>query len=648
MKFFAVLILFFAFALNAQENTQEKPQNLKEIQRVAILELKDYTQGAVTESERMYLSNLIRQSLNLLPKNQYAVMTQENIISLLPEGKVLEDCLKDCEVLIGRELGANYIITGEIVRFGQALRISLKLHESKSGILKGSDNLSGLKIEELENVIKGATLGLFQELLPQIKAQVNQLKKNFIKEQVIFEWPKLVDPTSANLSPFIQTIDLPDQIDIDPSFDLQTMNLDQINSKTIDLFAQAFSQENDFDLSAKQKLETWQKLLSSQISSQMKTFAQQRIQILQKVVWAEQYFWVAQFDQGYAHPLDKIKKWESLLGIESLKKQAQIRIAEWQKFLENNQIPYYHLSKIYQKLLNDYQKRSTQMQADWDKLSRLSKLVSIPKADQRLWVNRFIETYGWHRSLNPYIDQLIEKQSLANAKVIEISDENQLFLKKLNDLLDAFPIEFWQTHQNVIKETITPKGIEQNQRFSAILEPLFPQKIMLNELIFNRIDGGAFMMGKDPSRYVGMKAFYISESEITVHDYLSCVNAGFCIQLRTSDGCHWQKIDQKDLPVNCITWQEARSFAKWIGGDLPTQAQWEYAAVSQDLCDVTTKISEWTLDSNPLDREKFKNIRACHREWIRSSRLVYENAPMKEIGFRVVLPITPSFQEDDP
>jgi hypothetical protein len=41
MKFFAILILFFAFALNAQENTQEKPQNLKEIQRVAILELKD-------------------------------------------------------------------------------------------------------------------------------------------------------------------------------------------------------------------------------------------------------------------------------------------------------------------------------------------------------------------------------------------------------------------------------------------------------------------------------------------------------------------------------------------------------------------------------------------------------------------------------
>ena len=34
----------------------------------------------------------------------------------------------------------------------------------------------------------------------------------------------------------------------------------------------------------------------------------------------------------------------------------------------------------------------------------------------------------------------------------------------------------------------------------------------------------------------------------------------------------------EDHPVSCVTWGQARTFARWVGGDLPTEAQWEYAA----------------------------------------------------------------------
>ena len=99
------------------------------------------------------------------------------------------------------------------------------------------------------------------------------------------------------------------------------------------------------------------------------------------------------------------------------------------------------------------------------------------------------------------------------------------------------------------------------------------------------VKGGSFMMGSDdgdsdekPIHRVSVSEFRIAESEVTVRQYRGCVEAGVCTQPETGRYCTWGKSGYDDHPINCVDWGQARTFSRWVGGDLPTEAQWEYAA----------------------------------------------------------------------
>lgn len=58
------------------------------------------------------------------------------------------------------------------------------------------------------------------------------------------------------------------------------------------------------------------------------------------------------------------------------------------------------------------------------------------------------------------------------------------------------------------------------------------------------------------------------------------MKAKVCTRPRMDRYCNWGKSNREDHPINCINWNQARISARWLGGDLPTEAQWEYAARS--------------------------------------------------------------------
>ncbi len=133
--------------------------------KIAVLQL--INQAEINEEEMIYLTSQIQEQAHLRVMNHYQILTQENIFTQLPPNKALEDCLKgECEAEIGKQLGASLILTGQILKFGtkQELRCVIKLHETQTGILLGSQTIRAKTINDIENELSGAIDDLFKKV----------------------------------------------------------------------------------------------------------------------------------------------------------------------------------------------------------------------------------------------------------------------------------------------------------------------------------------------------------------------------------------------------------------------------------------------------------------------------------------------------
>jgi len=121
--------------------------------KVAVLDLKN--DAGVSSSEISYLTDRTRDAVMRKLPARFNVMTSESILELLPPGVKMADCSDaECEVEIGRKLGAEYVITGELLNFAGKFRLNLKLHHCESASFLGSETIKGSDLEQLEESIK--------------------------------------------------------------------------------------------------------------------------------------------------------------------------------------------------------------------------------------------------------------------------------------------------------------------------------------------------------------------------------------------------------------------------------------------------------------------------------------------------------------
>jgi len=81
---------------------------------------------------------------------------------------------------------------------------------------------------------------------------------------------------------------------------------------------------------------------------------------------------------------------------------------------------------------------------------------------------------------------------------------------------------------------------------------------------------------------VRVEGFWIDRTEVTNAQYRKCVDAGACsppqkVSSRTRES-YYGNPEYDDYPVIYVTWHQARAYAAWVGGRLPTEAEREYAA----------------------------------------------------------------------
>ena len=124
------------------------------------------------------------------------------------------------------------------------------------------------------------------------------------------------------------------------------------------------------------------------------------------------------------------------------------------------------------------------------------------------------------------------------------------------------------------------------------------------------VPAGAAFLGLDGEmssrRRVALRAFAIGRTEVSVAQYLECVDSGSCSQaedlVRSEYGTpsSFRVANNRDLPANYLDWDDARAYCRWAGGDLCTSAQWEKAALggcelhpNEAACESSRPLTPW-------------------------------------------------------
>ena len=152
-------------------------------------------------------------------------------------------------------------------------------------------------------------------------------------------------------------------------------------------------------------------------------------------------------------------------------------------------------------------------------------------------------------------------------------------------------------------------------------EPQVPQTdaptcAVCPEFDWVEIPGGTFTMGHPshaesrPLRQVTVPTFWMTRHEVTVDQYswIESVDSERIPSRRNRDVCNYFSTDVEQ-PMNCVSYDDAEFFARWVGAAIPSEAQWAYAAKNG----AENTRFPWGNDASGCDRSHVEGCGAPNR-----------------------------------
>jgi len=161
----------------------------------------------------------------------------------------------------------------------------------------------------------------------------------------------------------------------------------------------------------------------------------------------------------------------------------------------------------------------------------------------------------------------------------------------------------------------TTAAVVSQAQATAVALGLEPTHVRINPVdgaIYVLVSAGEFTMGspagvgednEHPQTKVTLPTFWIMQTEVTNAQYKLCIDADKCTKPNNAE---WDKSENGNYPVVDVDWHQARAYALWVGGRLPTEAEWEKAARGTD-----GRVYPWG-NTEPNDQGLFYNNKVGH------------------------------------
>lgn len=167
--------------------------------------------------------------------------------------------------------------------------------------------------------------------------------------------------------------------------------------------------------------------------------------------------------------------------------------------------------------------------------------------------------------------------------------------------------------------------------------------------------GGTGVAASTPERVVRIPTLYADRDELSVADYRAALASGYApppgfyilategpLDVRALDRnklCTFSTapMGREDMPLNCITWPVARALCQHRGGDLPTEAVWEYLARKAGRS--RTTLYPWGNEDPTCDDAIYDRVLQGPQTGACAPRPSLEGPQPRSVGSRDVTPL---------